>query len=534
MSGVCAMENAGPYDQRDDEALLRLYVDHGDRDAVGVLFNRHANAAYATALRMCRNAADAEDAVQNAFVYIMNNAASYRGGSEIGVKVWLLKTVLGAGKMGIRGEIRRRRREEVAGEEQGVSYEPESAGGPDDELSQRAAEVMEALDSLPEQYKKAIWVHCYHGLSYKEAAEMLDIPEKKLGNQLQNGLQKLRATLSDRGVHASVAAIVAAIPSLPAESAPAGLLNAIPALVSGSFKAAGASAAVGAGAGVGGLLVKLAAVAIVAAGIVAVVITTREKKAEVPPVPPPPVQTVAQNTHYFWDFKTPGVPPQFKAKMGKLTYVAGGGPNRDGCLQIEGAPQEGTLQKGDLLSEVVIDVPISNLPVRVSFKARTIHLKEGTWWTIRTLWFPSDDAVVFRYISPSMHEVDADGLRGGLWRDVVNHHTETYCDVWYDGVHLDIMLGRMHPDGRLSIVSTGDHQIDTLEISSISNEDLPDAGEYLRAIERIPKEKRTGMAVIPEMKSKVPGKQVSVEFYPQVRNWGRNKFDLDKKSQADK
>lgn len=524
------MENVGIYDQKNDDALLKLYVEQGDREALGALFRRHADAAYATAMRMCRNSADAEDAVQNAFIYVMKNADKYRGGSEFGVKVWLMKAVLGAGKMGIRGEIRRRRREEAAGVEQDDVYLPEETGGADDDLSQRANEVMQALDSLPEQYRKAIWVHCYHGLSYKNAAEMLEIPEKRLGNQLQNGLQRLRARLADRGVHASVAAIAAFLPTLPIESAPAGVLNAIAGIVSGTIK--GAAGAAATGLGLGGLLVKIAAVAVVAGGAVAVVTMNKETKEDADPVSsaPPPLQAVAQNVHYAWDFNTPGVPPQFKAKLGKVTYVPGGGPDKDGCLQIEGETVEKSLQKGDLLSEVVIDVPVSNFPIRVSFRARTIHLKEGGSWTLRTLWFPSDDAVVFRNISPTIKEIDSDGARNGLWRDVINHHAETYSDVWYDDLPVDLTLCRIHPDGRLSIVETGDHQLDNLEIKSISARELPDVAAYTNAIARIPKARRTGSVVIPELKSAVPGRQVTAEFFLQIRNWGRNKFDLDIKT----
>lgn len=391
------MENAGIYDQRDDETLLKLYVEHGDRQAMGVLFNRHADVAYATALRMCRNAADSEDAVQSAFIYVMKNATRFKGGSMGGVKAWLMKSVLGACKTSIRGEIRRRRRQELAADEQDESYVDEVAHGPDDELSQRAEEVMQALDSLPPQYRKAVWVHCYHGLSYKDAAEMLEIPEKKFGNQLQNGLHKLRANLADRGVHASVAAIAAFLPDLPVGPAPASVLNAISGIVSGTIKgAAGAAAGVGAG----GLLMKIAAAAVVAGGVVAIVTVNRETKEDSVPAPTPPPQNVARDIHYSWDFNTPGVPPQFKARLGKVVYVPGGGPNKDGCLQIEGETHEKTFNKGDLLAEVMIDVPIGSFPISVSYRCRSVNLEEGRMWDIRVAWFPFEDVVLFRNITP--------------------------------------------------------------------------------------------------------------------------------------
>ena len=57
--------------QTEDAALLRAFCERGDRQAMNALFARHADAAYRTALRLCRNAADAEDAVQTAFIEVL-------------------------------------------------------------------------------------------------------------------------------------------------------------------------------------------------------------------------------------------------------------------------------------------------------------------------------------------------------------------------------------------------------------------------------------------------------------------------------
>jgi RNA polymerase sigma-70 factor, ECF subfamily len=515
------MEDTGTYEQKSDETLLKLYAERGEREAMGALFNRHADAAYATALRVCRNAADAEDAVQNAFIYVMKNAAMCRGGGEHGVKTWLMTIVIGVSKTKIRGEIRRRQREEAVEETREEIWAPEEPDETEEDLLKRFDQVRQVFDSLPEHYKAAIWLRYYHGLSRHDAAEMLEMPEKNLSYQLKNGMCKFRGMLAQRGVRVGVAAIVAAMPSLPVDSAPAGLLKAISAIASGTFKVAAGSAA-GAAVGVGSLIVKVAGTAVVAGGIVAVVMMAHEKKEAPPPAAPVSLQKVAQEIHYSWNFNTPGVPPQFKAKLGDVTYVPGGGPDKDGCLQMSG-----------ILSEMVIDVPISNFPVRVSYRARAIHLKGGTEAVIRTLWFPCDDVVLFRnQWPPSLTDTMVDvSVGGGIWRSWVNYQTDTYAYLWCDGEGIDFTPGRIHADGRISIVCTGDHQLDDLEIRSIAVEDLPDAGEYLRAIERIPKEQRRGMVALPGLKMAVPGKQVIAEFYPQVRNWGRNTFEPDKKPQ---
>ena len=80
--------------QVDDAALLRAYSERGDRQAMNALFARHADSAYRVALRCSRNAADAEDAVQTAFIEVLRHAAQYRG--ESAVRAWIFGFVVNA------------------------------------------------------------------------------------------------------------------------------------------------------------------------------------------------------------------------------------------------------------------------------------------------------------------------------------------------------------------------------------------------------------------------------------------------------
>jgi len=96
----------------DDAALLRAFTERGDRQAMNVLFARHADAAYRVALRCCRNDADAEDAVQTAFIEVLRHAAKYRG--ESAVRAWMFGFVVNACRHKAREEGRRAVREERA------------------------------------------------------------------------------------------------------------------------------------------------------------------------------------------------------------------------------------------------------------------------------------------------------------------------------------------------------------------------------------------------------------------------------------
>jgi len=98
--------------QTDDASLLRAFTERRDRQAMSVLFARHADSAYRVALRCCRNAADAEDAVQTAFIEVLRHSAKYWG--ESAVSAWIFGFVVNATRHKAREEGRRAAREERA------------------------------------------------------------------------------------------------------------------------------------------------------------------------------------------------------------------------------------------------------------------------------------------------------------------------------------------------------------------------------------------------------------------------------------
>lgn len=269
-------------EQLSDEALLQGYVARGDRDALDALFRRYTNAAYATAMRVCRNKADAEDAVQSAFIQAMNSASSYRGDTEHGVRAWLMKIVVNCCKMAIRGAVRRRHREDIAGIEQDEAVLPEDPDAPATELGSRTAEVLEELDRLPEHYRSAIWLHHYEGMSRQAAAEALGWTEKSLSNQVFYGMQKLRKRLAERGVTTNMAGLAAVIPLLTLEQASADLVARIAAIAAGQLPSAGGKGA-GAAGGISRIWWAAALVATVATGgVLAAVWLSHGKKSAVP------------------------------------------------------------------------------------------------------------------------------------------------------------------------------------------------------------------------------------------------------------
>src|SRR6185503_15627186 len=212
--------NAHPAAQADDAALLRAFTERGDRQAMNVLFARHADGAYRVALRCSRNAADAEDAVQTAFIEVLRHAGQYRG--ESAVRAWIFGFVVNATRHKAREEGRRAAREEKAS----VSGEV----APEDRALQDA--VRHAVQDLPEHYRLPVWLHYCEGLSSPEVADALSLSENTVRSQLSRGVEELRSALSTSGMAVTALSLVGALATAATESAPATLTASLPGLAS--------------------------------------------------------------------------------------------------------------------------------------------------------------------------------------------------------------------------------------------------------------------------------------------------------------
>jgi RNA polymerase sigma factor (sigma-70 family) len=231
------VENASAYragiSGDDDLALLRGFVERGDRAALGALFSRHADTAYRFALRLCRYPADAEDVLQGAFLEVFRRASAFRG--ESSVRSWILGFVLNLSRNKAREEARRKARQERTAAET-PSASPEAAVDPE-----VAARVRRAVDELPEHYRAPVWLHYGEGLSPAEVAVVLDLPKDTVRKQLSRGIEQLRAEILPLGAGLSVVAI---LPALAVETAPPAVAAALATMGPATLPAASSAAGV--------------------------------------------------------------------------------------------------------------------------------------------------------------------------------------------------------------------------------------------------------------------------------------------------
>lgn len=177
---------------RTDEALI-ADLGRGDAEALGLLYDRYRRLAMAVAYRILEDTAAAEDCLQDAFLQVWRNHASFH--PERGsVKSWLLTIVRNAAIDRHRGREGRARQDRPIDE---VEY----LLGENDDPHERAMESLQAeqiqavIEHLPPEQREAITLAFFNGLTHQEIAERTGAPLGTVKGRMRLGLRKMRQEL---------------------------------------------------------------------------------------------------------------------------------------------------------------------------------------------------------------------------------------------------------------------------------------------------------------------------------------------------
>jgi RNA polymerase sigma-70 factor (ECF subfamily) len=179
-----------------DEALVLLAA-RSQETALAELYDRYGRPAYGLALRVLRDEALAEDAVQEAFLGVWRTASRFvpeRGTAS----TWILTLVHRRAVDLVRREQRRRTDPLESAAEPG-------AGSVDDEawLRLQRERVQHALRQLPDQQREALELAYYGGFTQPELAERLGLPLGTIKSRVFAGLARLRELLGEPGMEMS-------------------------------------------------------------------------------------------------------------------------------------------------------------------------------------------------------------------------------------------------------------------------------------------------------------------------------------------
>ena len=129
------------------------------------------------------SAADAEDAVQEVFVKLLERRPVFRDAEH--EKAWLIRVTLQRA-----ADLRRKNQRETP-----LDAEIETAA-PEQEVNAES-ELLSAVRALPEKYGAVIHLYYYEGYSAKEIAKMLGLPVPTVGTRLARGRERLRKMLKE-------------------------------------------------------------------------------------------------------------------------------------------------------------------------------------------------------------------------------------------------------------------------------------------------------------------------------------------------
>ena len=169
---------------RELEQLL-LQVGRGDREAFARLYGLTRGAVYALALSLLRDAHEAQDVAQDAFVQVWERAPSYRPqGSPM---AWLLTVTRNLALSRLRRSGRQTALDEAA-------WNAIPAAAPDVSPEDRQV-LQDALARLGAEERRIILLHAVAGLKHRETAQLLELPLSTVLSKYHRGLKKLRALM---------------------------------------------------------------------------------------------------------------------------------------------------------------------------------------------------------------------------------------------------------------------------------------------------------------------------------------------------
>lgn len=181
----------------DEDLDLLTRVAAHDRRAFESLYRRYHRRLLAYLLRLLGGRLEeAEEALDDTFYAVWQNAGSFRGGSR--VSSWLFGI---AYRKGLKTIERAGRRRLELPESDADPIEPEAPESPRRDLERRelARAVAAALGGLSPEQRRVVVLTYYRGLSYPEISERLGVPVGTVKTRMFHARRRLRELLPALG-----------------------------------------------------------------------------------------------------------------------------------------------------------------------------------------------------------------------------------------------------------------------------------------------------------------------------------------------
>jgi len=166
-----------------------------DTESLNELFETYREIMFKTAKGILCNDINAEDAVQEAFLHIINNPDKF---SQIPIEKkggYLNKVVANACYDLIRSENRRH-------ECNIDSFDICSGSSADDEVLSMLTikEIRNMLNELPERDQEILYLYLFNDYSPKDVAKSIGIPKRQISTYIERARKRLIKLLKERGI----------------------------------------------------------------------------------------------------------------------------------------------------------------------------------------------------------------------------------------------------------------------------------------------------------------------------------------------
>lgn len=180
-----------PSGEPSDESLYFRYLD-GQEDALRLLLERRRESLVLFLFAMVGNMEDAEDLMMDAFAVLLSKKRKFEGRSSF--KTWLFAI----GRNLARSHLRKKHLPMISPEELETLLSQESA-----ELSllraERQRQLYAALYRLKAEYRDALFMTCFEGLSHQETGRVMGKTEKQVTDLVYRGKAALKTELEKEG-----------------------------------------------------------------------------------------------------------------------------------------------------------------------------------------------------------------------------------------------------------------------------------------------------------------------------------------------
>jgi RNA polymerase sigma-70 factor (ECF subfamily) len=159
----------------------------GKRTGFSALYRQHGDQIYRFCFRLSGSVSDAEDLTQEVFLAAFQGQEKFQGRSS--VQTWLYKISLNCWR-----QSRRKPQLDTAPLEETAQSGPDLAQTVTDQIALTCA-----LSVLPPNLRETFLLVRAEGLTYREAAQILDIPQGTVQWRVHEASRRLRALLAEEG-----------------------------------------------------------------------------------------------------------------------------------------------------------------------------------------------------------------------------------------------------------------------------------------------------------------------------------------------